>query len=165
MSNGRSFKRKPDKKRDGGGFVAMPWSVLDSPGYLDLSHPARSLLMELARQYDGRNNGRLLTSAKHLKTRGWNSSAVITRAKRELLKANLIHELVMGHRPNKASWYALTWQKLDHNKGYDAGTAETFRQGAYKPLTLAPPKPTREELYERWRTSEAGNDSLGRLEA
>lgn len=138
-----------------GGFCALPWAVLDSPAYAALSHPARALLLEFARQYVRDNNGRLLASAAYLADRGWKSPAVILRAKRALIEAGFIHQTVQGHRPNKASWYALTWYALDRHPGYDAGILETFRRGAFRPaplLALVPAKPTRENLYERHRT-------------
>jgi len=113
--------------RDGGGFVALPWSVLDCPTYSLLSHPARSLMMEFSRQYVRDNNGRLLASMKYLSKRGWRSADVIQRAKKELIEAGFIYETVKGHRPNKASWYAITWQNLDKHPGYDAGIWEGWR--------------------------------------
>jgi len=122
--------RKGSKKgsgRDGGGFVALPWSVLDCPAYSLLSHPARSLLIEFARQYVRDNNGRLLASGKYLSKRGWRSADVIQRAKKELIDAGFLYETVKGHRPNKASWYAITWQDLDKHHSYDAGTFEGWR--------------------------------------
>ena len=139
MANGRNKARKGDTGRDAGGFVALPWSVLDCPAYAKLSHPARSLLMEVARQIVRDNNGRLLASSAYLADRGWNSRDVITRAKRELLATGFIFETVMGHRPNKASWYAVTWRALDKLPGFDAGAAELFERGAYqKTATLKP---------------------------
>lgn len=114
--------------RDSGGFVALPWSVLDCPAYRLLSHPARSLLVAFARQYVLDNNGRLLASSKHLSKRGWRSADVIQRAKKELLDAGFIYETVRGHRPNKASWYAITWQNLDKHPNYDAGIFEGWKE-------------------------------------
>jgi hypothetical protein len=64
--------------------------------------------------------------------RGWNSSDTITNAKRQLLDGGFIYETVMGHRPNKASWYAVTWMALDKLPGYDYGAYEGFRRGAYR---------------------------------
>ena len=113
--------------RDGGGFIALPWSVVDCPAYRLLSHPARSLLIEFARQYVQDNNGRLLASGKHLSKRGWKSADVIQRAKIELIDGGFIYETVKGHRPNKASWYAITWQNLDKHAGYDAGAWEGWK--------------------------------------
>lgn len=130
---GRDKRRKgQDGSRDPGGFVALPWAVLDSAAYQGLSHPARSLLMELARQYVRDNNGRLLASGAHLSKRGWSSNDTITKAKKELLAAGLIHETVKGCRPNRASWYALTFYAIDRLPGYDHGALESFERGAYR---------------------------------
>ena len=109
----------------------MPWSVLDCAAYARLSHPARGLLFEFARQFVRDNNGRLLASGAHLAKRGWKSADVITRAKRELLEAGFVFETVKGQRPNKASWYAVTWRALDKCAGYDFGVTVAFERGAY----------------------------------
>jgi hypothetical protein len=138
--NGRNKGRRGDSGRDSGGFVALPWAVLDSPAYGHLSHPARSLLMELARQFVRDNNGRLLASSAYMRDRGWSSSDVITRAKRELIEAGFIFQTVAGHRPNKASWYAITWRALDPHPAYDVEAA-LFERSAYiktRPLKTAP---------------------------
>lgn len=118
--NQRAGKRASG--RDFGGFVALPWSVVDSKAYRTLSHTAKSLLIEFARQYRRDNNGSLIATLKHLKPRGWNSADVISRAKNELIDNELIFLTVQGHRPNKASWYAITWQDIDLNHKYDPGT-------------------------------------------
>lgn len=123
--------RGHDRTRDAGPFVAMPWVVLDSDAYKGLSHPAKALLMEIARQYVRDNNGRLLASRAYLAKRGWNSADTIARAIKELIAARLIHQTVQGHRPNKASWFAVTWRTLDRIPGYDYGAAELFERGSY----------------------------------
>src|SRR5450830_1193283 len=123
MANGRNKLRRVDTSRDAGGFVALPWSVLDCHAYAALSHPARALLLEIAR---------LLASAGHLEARGWKSRDVITRAKRELMDAGFIFETVKGQRPNRASWYAVTWMTLDRHPDFDAGALEGFQRGAYR---------------------------------
>ncbi|MDM0053666.1 hypothetical protein [Variovorax sp. J22R115] len=132
MANGRNARKRGDSGRDSGGFIALPWSVTDSASYRALSHPARSLLMEIARQFVRDNNGRLLASSAHLAKRGWNSADVITRAKRELMEAGFIFETVKGRRPNKASWYAVTWHALDKSSGYDEGAMQCFERSAYQ---------------------------------
>lgn len=146
MANARNPKRKGhDTSRDQGGFIALPWSVLDCPAYARLSHPAKALLLEMARQFVRNNNGSLLASRAHLAKRGWHSPDVISRAKRDLLEAGFIHETVTGHRPNKASWYAVTWRTLDKLSGYDVGAAEMFKRGAYQqnmPLKNASLRPS-----------------------
>lgn len=140
---------KSDGGRDSGGFVALPWTVLDCTAYTALSHPARALLMEVARQCVRDNNGRLLLSGAYLAKRGWKSNDVITRAKRELLEAGFIFETVKGQRPNRAAWYAVTWRSLDRLPGYDAGAAELFERGAYRkklPRKITPLTPSGGEL-------------------
>jgi hypothetical protein len=134
MSNGRSTtgkRTRVDTNRDPGGHVAMPWSVLDSAAYQGLSHPARALLFEFARQLGRGNNGQLLATEKRLRPRGWKSQDVITRALRELLATGLVHQTVKGQRPHRASWYAVTWYALADHQDYDVGAAQAFRRMAY----------------------------------
>ena len=121
MANGRNRANKGNSGRDAGGFVALPWSVLDCPAYARLSHPARALLLKPAdRERIAYHEG---------------GHAIL----------GFIHETVKGHRPNRASWYAVTWQLLDRLAGYDAGAAESFQRGAYRqnlPLENASLRPS-----------------------
>lgn len=147
MANGRNKGRKGDAGRDSGGFVALPWSVLDCPAYAALSTHAKALLLEVARQFHRDDNGRMLLSRAYMATRGWKSNDTIAKAKNELLNGGFIFETVKGHRPNKASWYAVTWRTLDKMPGYDEGMAQLFERGAYQksaPLKkiLTPPRGT-----------------------
>ena len=138
---GRDKRQSRSSGRDAGGFVAIPWAVLDSPAFIGLSHPGKAMLLELARQLHGDDNGRLLLSRAHLATRGWRSADVIQRAKDELLAAELIFQTVQGHRPNKASWYAVTWHRLGKIAGFDPGAERAFRQGAYRKNASLIPSP------------------------
>jgi hypothetical protein len=144
-------KSRVDESREPGGYCALPWCVIDSQAYQSLRYPAVALLIELARQYVRNNNGRLLLSENYLRSRQWRSKDVIERARRELVDAKLIYQTVQGHRPNKASWYALTWYSLDKLPGYDAGAVEGFRRGMYATFKLPAPPPTREALFDKWR--------------
>ena len=132
MANGRNKLRRGDAGRDAGGFVALPWVVMDCPAYAQLSMHARALLLEVARQVTRDNNGWLLLSRGYMAGRGWNSVDMLTKAKRELLGAGFIFETVKGQRPNKAARYAVTWRALDRRPGYDTGAAEAFQRGAYR---------------------------------
>lgn len=127
----RANRKQGDSRRIPGRFIALPLSVLDSEAYLSLSAPAKALLIELARQHMGRNNGQLVLTARHLVQRGWRSNDVISRAKRQLVESGLVFETVKGGRPHWASWYALTWYSLDPSERYDSGTARKFTRGAY----------------------------------
>lgn len=153
------MKRDPKRRessRDAGGFIALPWSVLDCAAYMALSMHARALLLEIARQYVRNNNGRLLASRAFMAQRGWKSADMLSKAKRELLDGGFIFETVKGHRPNKASWYAITWQALDTHPDFDQGATAAFRRSAYldgTPPAMPKPKPTRDELYRKWDTA------------
>ena len=130
MANGQGGRKKYID-RDGTGFIALPYVVIDSPAYAALSHTAKSLLIELARQCGRDRNGKLLCSRNHLAKRGWNSNDVISRAKNQLIQSGFIFETVKGYRPNKASWYAVTWLALEKHSGYDIGADKAFKRCAY----------------------------------
>ena len=71
------MSRKPFKgakdKRDGGGFVTVPLSVLNSRAYIEATPHARMLLFDLFVQYRGSNNGDLCAAWKFMQPRGWRS--------------------------------------------------------------------------------------------
>ena len=52
MNSRRNKNVRRSSERDGDRFVLLPWVVLDSPAYARLSHTAKTLLIELARQYN-----------------------------------------------------------------------------------------------------------------
>jgi hypothetical protein len=119
-------------KRDSGGYVAIPFTVLNGAAYLGLNAYARMLLLDLAAQYRGNNNGDLCAPWKLMHPRGWKSEATLNKAKRSLLEAGLIVETRKGARPNKCSLFALTWFSLDDCGGKLDISAQTFPRGAYK---------------------------------
>lgn len=124
-------------KRDGSTFVALPFVVLESPGYRLASHPARALLIDIAMQYTGNNNGKLTACAKYLNAKGWRSNDTIVRARRELLDCGLLIETRKGGFPNTAAWFALSWLDLDQGQGLDIDP-KLYRRGEYmRPDKLA----------------------------
>jgi hypothetical protein len=132
----KSYKGSKNK-RDGDRYVALPHVVIDSPSYRALGHPARALLIDIARQYTGSNNGRLVACAKYLKPLGWKSNDTVSRALVELKEQALLIETRMGMRPNRAAWFALAWYSLDKADGMDIDP-RTYRTGQYKIAALTP---------------------------
>ncbi|TAK90275.1 MAG: hypothetical protein EPO06_09855 [Burkholderiaceae bacterium] len=118
MSRTRKLKGNAGK-RDSGQHLAIPRIVLECPAYRTLSHVARSLLLDIAMQYCGHNNGKLVACKKYLEPLGWRSADTVTRAKRDLLASGLLIETRKGARPNKAAWYGLAWFTLDQSQGLD----------------------------------------------
>ena len=132
----KHFKHSKNK-RDGDRHIAFPHVVIDSPSYRGLGYAARALLLDMARQYTGSNNGRLVACNKYLKPLGWKSHDTVTRALGELKDANLLIETRMGMRPNRAAWFALGWYTLDVTDGIDLDP-KTYRTGQYKIALLNP---------------------------
>ena len=128
----------------GEAFLALPYSVLQSKAFVLLPAKSVKLLLDLAAQYRGDNNGDLAAAWKLMRLRGWKSEDTLNRAKKELLASELIFEARKGRRPNVCSLFALTWFTLDSSDKHDYATRAAFVKGAYRlrePLVGA--KPTR----------------------
>ena len=121
-----------------GQFTPVPHRVMKSDNYMSLSHTAARLLWDIAAQWGKDNNGRLLASWAKMSARGWKSADTLHRARTELVKAGFIYQTVQGHRPNKASWYAITWFPLEKLNGYDAGVEKNYRRWAFENTSLKP---------------------------
>jgi hypothetical protein len=110
-----------------GNFIALPWAVMDSPAFQGASHGAQALLLQLVRQHNGRNNGRLHLTSKWLGPRGWRSANGIHRLKRELVERGLIVRTRGGGLNAGADLYALTWLAITDFK------ALTLKPADYTP--------------------------------
>ncbi len=130
MGRSRAARAKAD--RDGDQFLAMPYVVLRSPGFRSLGHAARALLFDISMQVTDYNNGRLLASAKVLRSLGWTSNDTITRALRELQRAGLLVETRKGGI-NRPSWFAVTWKSLKVTNDLDINPRLFDRSGYMRP--------------------------------
>lgn len=119
-------------KRIGEGFVALPYSLLNSPLFIALSPHAVKLLIDVAVQYRGDNNGDLSAAWKLMRPRGWRSEATLHKAKHELLDAGFLYEARKGRRPNVCSLFALTWRTLDDNDKFDHGAKAGFQPNEFR---------------------------------
>lgn len=115
--------RQKKGKQQTGRFLLLPHMVLCSPSFHELSGSAVKLLIDIAVQYNGKNNGDLACAFKVMKPKGWRSEATLDRAKKELLAAGFIAETRKGHLPNTCSLYGITWQPLNPNGKLDIGPA------------------------------------------
>ena len=101
-------------------FAGIPRKVIRHLDYPKLSGNAVKLLVDLAFQYRGKNNGDLTTAFSVLSKRGWNSRQTIDRAKRQLVENELIVETRPGGFLNpggRCALYALTWLSVDECPG------------------------------------------------
>tara|TARA_R110002126_G_C10407143_1_gene496365 strand:+ start:567 stop:1088 length:522 start_codon:yes stop_codon:yes gene_type:complete len=117
LENGMSNKKN---SKIGHSFAGIPRIVMQHNDYQSLNGTAVKLLLELAFQYRGSNNGDLTTAASVLRPKGWTSRATIDRAKKRLLEKNLIQETRAGKFTNPGgvcSLYALTWLPINECHG------------------------------------------------
>jgi hypothetical protein len=121
-------------KRDdpNGAVIVIPHYVLNSASYKTLSGNAVRLLFDIGVQYNGKdNNGSLLASWRYMhEKRGWTSASSLRSALTELEERQLIIKTVQGHRPNKASWFAIGWAALGNMNKLEI-KSQSFPRGAY----------------------------------
>lgn len=112
-----STRRQRLKGRcESGSFVAMPRAVFFSENWKRCSGTAIKMLIELAEQFKGSNNGDLSAPMVTLKRRGWSSPETVTWALRELRHFGLIVLTRQGGM-NVCSLYAVTWRAIDECGG------------------------------------------------
>src|ERR1700722_11212441 len=90
----KSKKKFPE--RCAGLFAAVPHEVMDGIAFAGASHRAKSMLFELVRQHNGRNNGHLQLAMSWLRGRGWSSTDQAQKAKEELIERELIVKTRLG---------------------------------------------------------------------
>lgn len=112
------------------GFLHIPKALLELKDFKCLSAKALKLLIDLASQFNGKNNGDLCMALKLMKDRGWSSNDTLNKAKRELLDKQLIILTKQGGLGIGPNLYAITWQPI-HECGGKLDVA---------PTTLAPRK-------------------------
>jgi len=102
-------------------FAGIPRVVMEHDDYKGLSGNGVKLLMALAYQYRGSNNGNLTAAWSVMqKKHGFKSQDTLNRAKQELLEADLIRQTRSGMFMNpggRCALYALTWQAIDECPG------------------------------------------------
>ena len=97
-------------------FVMFPWDVLNHETFRTLSPRATKLVVDIAAQYRGSNNGDLSATLSLMRDRGWNSSDQLDKAKKELVGKDVIRVARQGGL-NKCNLYALTWFPIDECNG------------------------------------------------
>lgn len=112
-------KRHP-KRRASGTFLALPHYLIDSPKYQSLGGNSAKLLIQIARMYNGKNNGDLSASFKDMQQKGWKGTNTLNNALKELLELGFLVKTRQGHFPKTCSLYGITWQSIDPSDKYDS---------------------------------------------
>ncbi|BEH13262.1 helix-turn-helix domain-containing protein [Marinobacter shengliensis] len=97
-------------------FLSIPHSVLSSDSYNGLDGWSVKLLVDIAGQFKGHNNGDLSAAWSLMQARGWRSKGTLHKALKALLEAGLIEQTRQGGK-NRCSLYAVTWRPIDECKG------------------------------------------------
>jgi hypothetical protein len=103
-------------KRERGGFVPLPFTVIRSQSFAGLSAHAVKLLCDLLAQYRGDNNGDLCLAWKIMNNRRWRSRDTLQKARTELLDKEWIVISRRGGR-HQATLYAVTFYAIDYCAG------------------------------------------------
>jgi hypothetical protein len=127
-------------------FYGIPKAVIAHPNFIRLTPSALKLLIDIGYRYNGRNNGDLCAAFSVMQKRGWASKATLWRALDCLLHYGMIIVTRQGGR-NRATLYALTWQKIDECKGKLDISETVTAPGTWK------------EERPRWKSKTGANEN------
>lgn len=103
-------------RRNTAPFLSIPKEVTSSEAYISLGGWEVKLLVDIASQFNGKNNGDLTAAYSVMREKGWNSTGTLNKARKALLDAGLIQETRSGGR-HRCTLYAVTWRGIDECKG------------------------------------------------
>lgn len=134
-SSNEKQRKSKGKKLNIGRFLPLPHSIIKSKEFRGLSFSAVSLLIDIAVQHNGNNNGKLVCTMKYLRPLGWSSNDTVTRAKRQLEKSGLIIQTRQGMKPpcSQAAWFAIGWLALEVENGLDI-SSRAYRKCITTPI-------------------------------
>lgn len=97
-------------------YASVEHRVLDSPAFADLGFASRTVLLLMARQYNGSNNGKLQATFSWMKRYGIGSEHTLQKSIAELISHGFVYRS-RSHGANKA-WarYALTWLPISKDR-------------------------------------------------
>ena len=107
---------RKNPKRGKESFLYLPDSLIFDPAFGSLSGNAVKLFIEMAKEYNGRNNGDLAATFNMLKSRGFKSKGTLFKSLQELEAKGFIEQTRQGGK-NKCSLYALTIRNIDECGG------------------------------------------------
>lgn len=99
------------------GYLHLPDAMTNEEDFTSLSGSALHLLVDIARQYKGHNNGDLCAAMTLMKKRGWNSNNLLNKAKNELISKNWIIKTKQGGLGIGPDLFAITWQPINFCNG------------------------------------------------
>jgi hypothetical protein len=132
-------RRHPSRRMTGKHFAQIPVEVLTSEAFISLLAYAVRLLLAIAAQYRGNNNGDLAMTRAIARTFGINSHWQLERGLATLLEHGLIEKTRQGgKKPLGPCLYAVTWQPIDDLKGKIESGPTPCASNAWAKWTAAP---------------------------
>ena len=113
-------------------FLALPHHLLASDEFGALSGNAVKVIVELASQYKGKNNGDLSAPWSRMYRRGWRSKSTLWNAIKEAIDAGFIEQSRQGSRRHVCTLYAITWKSIDECAGKLQIAATTVPSNAWQ---------------------------------
>lgn len=100
-----------------GRFALLPHAVMRHPAVATLSHAQFRILVLMAGEYCGTNNGALGLTADQAERQGIGSPQTFYAALRELEHRGLIQRTYPASRvPPRPTMYAITWKPIDQTE-------------------------------------------------
>ena len=112
-------------------FLRLPHYMLHSAEFRQLNGRAEKLLIYLAAQYRGNNNGDLSMPWSKMKALGFPSSDTLNKYKKELLNRGFISLTRQGGL-HRCSLFAITWEAIDECNGKLDVRAENVASNLWK---------------------------------
>jgi hypothetical protein len=139
----RRKDRVPEKVN--GLFIAFPHAVFDSESFIGASDKSKALLLALARQLNGRNNGHLQLTTKWLRDKGFKCQSSNIKARKELIERGLIVHTKQGGLNMGADLFAVTWVDITNWIGLEIPKA-SFSRGAYLLCSVPPTRKRKQPI-------------------
>ena len=134
MTRRNERHRRTRGRRISGSFLSLPHILLHHPNFQGLRAKSVKLLIDLAAQYKGWNNGDLCAPLSIMREKGWSSNEQLFRARNDLVERGFLRVSRQGGR-NQCTLYALTWQPIDDCGGKLDITATTTAPHDWKRWT------------------------------
>lgn len=116
-------REKTKGRKDASAVTVIPHRVMLHHDYIALSPSAKSLLFEMALQFNGyTNNGDLTAAWAVMRHRGFNAPNTLSAALKQLLEKEFLVRTREGRFANpgkRCALYALTWKPINECPGKD----------------------------------------------
>lgn len=131
------------RRSDSGGrqektlYAPIDFDVIDSPAFADLTGEEVRLLLIIARQWNGQNNGKLHATFGFCKKRGIRSQTTLQKSIASLISHGFLvrtrgHGIDPKDGKNIAAKYAITWKSLCDKPNRIGIFVDGFVKNAYK---------------------------------